>query len=156
MKLLIVITLAMLNSFAFAKGPAIHEKQVKALRGVNPGATLISLEDQDFTACLKSLNDETVVWKDKIFPLDPKGHTFLVKSDNNTMFVVGTKASYILTEKPDCTTRIDADPLAKIQQLYNTVAPKDAISKKAVIEKCKYLPLAFQPEGAAMNPPVTQ
>ncbi len=156
MNILCLVFLVLFSHFAIAKDSANSEMPAKSSRKQVISAPVVSLDDKDFTPCLKALNEETVVWKDKVIPLDPMGHTFLIKADNNTMHVIGTKAAYILSDKPDCTTRIDPDPLAKIQQLYNAVAAKDAKSKKVVIDKCKYLPLAFQSENATTTPSVAQ
>ncbi|PIS10048.1 MAG: hypothetical protein COT73_11395 [Bdellovibrio sp. CG10_big_fil_rev_8_21_14_0_10_47_8] len=100
----------------------------------------------NYMPCLKALNEKSVIYKDKIFPLDKDGWTYVVKQDNGSMTVVGENGTtYNLSAKPTKCSASQAvnTPVKGIAELYiQAVAlgndPKNSYeNKKEIVEQCK-------------------
>lgn len=148
---ILTTVLLLFTTIAHAQKSGMDSGKLRTRPGLAAITLKIPYDKLDFTPCLAALN-ETETWKNKIFPLDPLGHTFLVKFDGNTMKVVGEDATYTMSTKPDCTTHINPDPLAMTQTLYNMMATKNPGDKAAVIAQCKGIPLVFATEGNLTSP----
>ena len=104
----------------------------------------------DYSPCLKVLNEKSILFKDKIFSLSNDGWSFVVKSNDGSMSVIGENGVYKLEAKPvKCSVKQEFSSLQILSGLYKQATEKDTKNspenKKEIVANCKGI--ADLPEG---------